>query len=100
LSMTTANVVDDGRQWDFDHTPFTTKVSMLPLRTQLSLIRCLSDDIAHVEDVIDPKSRSIWLIMRFSLHRRFFYCNHFAEKLPKADLNKACNRFKSVWYSS
>jgi hypothetical protein len=31
-----------------------------------------NDDIAHVEEVIYPKSDSIWLIMQFSLNHRGF----------------------------
>jgi hypothetical protein len=29
-----------------------------------------NDDIAHMEEVIDTKNCSIWLIMRFSLNHR------------------------------
>jgi hypothetical protein len=40
--------------------------------SKVSFFTAPQDDIAHVEKAIDPKSGSIWLIMRFSLNHRGF----------------------------
>jgi hypothetical protein len=52
-----------------------------------------------VEKVIDPKSGSIWLIMRFPAIIAVFNRNTIIEgdeKLPDSELNKAWNHIKSI----